>query len=184
MSRIGRQAIPLPKGVSANINNGLVTVKGAKGELKVVYHTDMTVKEDAGSIVVERPSDGRTHRSLHGLTRSLIANAVTGVSTGYQRNLELHGVGFRAKLTGKNLEMAIGYSHPVIIEPPAGITFNLPDQTKIQIIGIDKQLVGQVAANVRKVRIPDAYHGKGVRFEGEQLTLKPGKSAAGGKGKK
>ncbi len=113
MSRIGRQAIPLPKGVSANINNGLVAVKGAKGELKVVYHTDMTVKEDAGSIVVERPSDGRTHRSLHGLTRSLIANAVTGVSTGYQRNLELHGVGFRAKLTGKNLEMAIGYSHPV-----------------------------------------------------------------------
>jgi large subunit ribosomal protein L6 len=184
MSRIGRQAIPLPKGVSANINEGLVTVKGAKGELKVVYHTDMTVKEDAGSIVVERPSDGRTHRSLHGLTRSLIANAVTGVSTGYQRNLELHGVGFRAKLTGKNLEMAIGYSHPVIIEPPAGISFNLPDQTKIQIIGIDKQLVGQVAANVRKVRVPDAYHGKGVRFEGEQLTLKPGKSAAGGKGKK
>jgi large subunit ribosomal protein L6 len=184
MSRIGRQAIPLPKGVTANINNGLVTVKGAKGELKVVYHTDMTVKEDAGNIVVERPSDGRTHRSLHGLTRSLIANAVTGVSTGYQRNLELHGVGFRAKLTGKNLEMAIGYSHPVIIEPPAGISFNLPDQTKIQIIGIDKQLVGQVAANVRKVRIPDAYHGKGVRFEGEQLTLKPGKSAAGGKGKK
>ncbi len=184
MSRIGRQAIPLPKGVTASINDGLVTVKGSKGELKVVYHTDMLVKEDAGNIVVERPSDGRTHRSLHGLTRSLIANAVTGVSTGYQRNLELHGVGFRAKLTGKNLEMAIGYSHPVIIEPPAGISFNLPDQTKIQIIGIDKQLVGQVAANVRKVRIPDAYHGKGVRFEGEQLTLKPGKSAAGGKGKK
>lgn len=184
MSRIGRLAIPLPKGVSVSINNGLATVKGGKGELKVVYHTDMIVKEDAGNIVVERPSDGRTHRSLHGLTRSLIANAITGVSTGYQKNLELHGVGFRAKLTGKNLEMAIGYSHPVIIEPPAGISFNLPDQTKIQIIGIDKQLVGQVAANVRKVRIPDAYHGKGVRFEGEQLTLKPGKSAAGGKGKK
>ena len=184
MSRIGRQAIPLPKGVTANINAGLVTVKGGKGELKVPYNTELSVKQEGEALVVSRPSDSRTHRSLHGLTRSLIANAVAGVSTGFQRNLELHGVGFRAKLTGKNLELTIGYSHPVIIEPPAGITFVVPEQTKIQIQGIDKQLVGQVTANVREVRVPDAYHGKGVRFEGEKLTLKAGKAAAGGKGKK
>jgi large subunit ribosomal protein L6 len=184
MSRIGRQPIALPKGVNVSLANGLVTVKGAKGELKVPVTTELSIKEEGGSLVVSRPSDSRTHRALHGLTRTLVANAVQGVSDGFQRNLELHGVGFRAKLTGKALEMTIGYSHPVIIDPPAGITFVVPEQTRIQIVGIDKQLVGQVAANVRKMRVPDAYHGKGVRYEGEQITLKPGKSAAGGKGGK
>jgi large subunit ribosomal protein L6 len=184
MSRIGRQPITLPKGVNVSVASGLVTVKGAKGELKVPVTTELSIKEEGGSLVVSRPSDSRTHRALHGLTRTLVANAVQGVSDGFQRNLELHGVGFRAKLTGKALEMTIGYSHPVIIDPPAGITFVVPEQTRIQIIGIDKQLVGQVAANVRKMRVPDAYHGKGVRYEGEQITLKPGKSAAGGKGGK
>jgi large subunit ribosomal protein L6 len=184
MSRIGRQPIALPKGVNVSVATGLVTVKGAKGELKVPFNPEIIVKEEDGNLVVSRPSDSRTHRALHGLTRTLVANAVKGVSDGFQKNLELHGVGFRAKLTGKALEMSIGYSHPVIINPPAGITFVVPEQTKIQIVGIDKQLVGQVAANVREARIPDAYHGKGVRFEGEQLTLKPGKSAAGGKGGK
>jgi large subunit ribosomal protein L6 len=183
MSRIGRQAIPVPKGVTVSINNGVVAVKGGKGELKVVYNTELTVRQEGEEILVERPSDSRTHRSLHGLTRTLVSNAVIGVSSGFQRNLELFGVGFRAKLNGKNLELALGYSHPVVMEPPAGISFNVPEQTKIQIIGIDKQLVGQVTANIRKVREPDAYHGKGVRFEGEKITLKAGK-AAGGKGKK
>jgi large subunit ribosomal protein L6 len=184
MSRIGRQPIALPKGVTVNVAAGLVTVKGSKGEMKVPVNTDIKVKQEDGNLVVERPSDSRTHRSLHGLTRSLVANAVKGVSEGFTINLELHGVGFRAKMTGKNLEMSIGYSHPVVIEPPAGISFVVPEPTKIQISGIDKQLVGQVAANVRKVREPDAYHGKGVRFEGEKISLKAGKAAAGGKGKK
>ncbi len=184
MSRIGRQPIALPKGVTVNIGAGLVKVKGAKGELHVPVNAEILIQEEAGNINVTRPSDSRTHRAMHGLTRTLVANAIQGVSAGFQKNLELHGVGFRAKLNGKVLELAIGYSHPVIIEPPEGISFVLPDQTKIQIHGIDKQLVGQVTANIRKVRKPDAYHGKGVRFEGEQLTLKPGKSAAGGKGGK
>jgi large subunit ribosomal protein L6 len=184
MSRIGRQPIAVPKGVNITVAQGLVTVKGTKGELKVPVSSEMNVKEENGQLTVARPSDSRTHRALHGLTRSLVANAVQGVSSGFQRNLELHGVGFRAKLNGKALELTIGYSHPVIFNPPAGITFAVPEQTKIQISGIDKQLVGQVAANIREARIPDAYHGKGVRYEGEQITLKPGKSAAGGKGGK
>lgn len=184
MSRIGRQPIALPKGVTVHVASGLVTVKGVKGELHVPVNPEIIIQEEAGNINVSRPTDSRTHRALHGLTRTLVANAIQGVSAGFQKNLELHGVGFRAKLNGKTLEIALGYSHPVIIEPPAGISFVLPDQTKIQIHGIDKQLVGQVTANVRKMRVPDAYHGKGVRFEGEQLTLKPGKSAAGGKGGK
>ncbi|MFN3267338.1 MAG: 50S ribosomal protein L6 [Deinococcales bacterium] len=184
MSRIGRQPIALPKGVTVSVGTGIVTVKGAKGELKVAVSPEIGIQEEGGNINVTRPSDSRTHRALHGLTRTLLANAIQGVSQGFQKNLELHGVGFRAKLSGKALELSIGYSHPVIIEPPAGISFVVPEQTKIQVHGIDKQLVGQVTANVREKRIPDAYHGKGVRFEGEKLSLKPGKSAAGGKGGK
>jgi large subunit ribosomal protein L6 len=184
MSRIGRQPIAVPKGVNVSVAQGLVTVKGAKGELKVPVNAEMNIKEENGQVTVSRPSDSRTHRALHGLTRTLVANAMHGVSNGFTRNLELHGVGFRAKLTGKALELTIGYSHPVIIDPPAGITFAVPEQTKITVSGIDKQLVGQTAANIREARIPDAYHGKGVRYEGEQISLKPGKSAAGGKGGK
>jgi large subunit ribosomal protein L6 len=185
MSRIGRQPIALPKGVSITVNDGLITAKGPKGELRVPFNSELTVREDNGALLVERPTDSRGHRALHGLTRSLVANAVTGVSEGYTRTLELHGVGFRARMAGSNLELTIGYSHPVIIEPPAGITFAVPEPTRIRVTGIDKQLVGQIAANIRETRKPDAYHGKGVRYEGERIALKAGKAgAAGGKGKK
>ena len=185
MSRIGRQPIAVPSGVTVNAQDGVFRVKGPKGELTVPYNTELSIKQEGDQLLVERPSDAQKHRALHGLTRTLVANAVKGVSDGFTINLELRGVGFRAKLTGKALEMNIGYSHPVIIEPPAGVTFAVPEPTRIDVSGIDKQLVGQVAANVRKVRKPDAYHGKGVRFVGEQIALKAGKAGAtGGKGKK
>lgn len=185
MSRIGRQPIAVPSGVTVNMDNGVFKVKGPKGELSVPYNTELTIKKDGDTLLVERPTDQQRHRALHGLTRTLVANAVKGVSDGYTINLELKGVGFRAKMAGKNLEMAMGFSHPVIIEPPAGVSFAVPEPTKIDISGIDKQLVGQVAANVRKVRKPDVYHGKGVRFVGEKIALKAGKAGAtGGKGKK
>lgn len=185
MSRIGKQPIALPAGVTATIEAGLFSVKGPKGQLQVPFNSDLTIKQDGSLLSVERPSDAARHRALHGLTRTLVANAVKGVSDGFTINLELKGVGYRAKLAGTALEMTIGYSHPVIIEAPEGIKFTVPEPTKIDISGIDKQLVGQVAANVRKVRKPDAYHGKGVRFVGEKISLKAGKSgASGGKGKK
>ena len=185
MSRIGKQPIAVPSGVTMSADNGIFKVKGPRGELTVPYNNELTVRQDGDTLLVERPSDQQRHRALHGLTRSLVANAVKGVSDGYTINLELKGVGFRAKLSGKNLEMTIGYSHPVIIEPPAGVNFVVPEPTKIDVTGIDKQLVGQVAANVRRVRKPDAYHGKGVRFLGEKIALKAGKAGAtGAKGKK
>jgi large subunit ribosomal protein L6 len=185
MSRIGRQPIAVPSGVTTTAQDGVFTVKGPRGELTVPYNNELTIKKDGDNIVVERPSDQQRHRALHGLTRTLVANAVKGVSDGYTINLELRGVGFRARVNGKNLELTIGYSHPVVIEPPTGVSFAVPEPTKIDVSGIDKQLVGQVAANVRKVRKPDAYHGKGVRFLGEKIALKAGKAGAtGGKGKK
>lgn len=185
MSRIGKQPIAIPSGVTVEASNGLFKVKGPKGQLTVPYNTDLTIKQEGDQLLVERPSDAQRHRALHGLTRTLVANAVKGVSDGYTINLELKGVGFRAKMSGKALELAIGFSHPVVIEPPEGVTFAVPEPTRIDVSGIDKQLVGQVAANVRKVRKPDVYHGKGVRFVGEQISLKAGKAGAtGGKGKK
>ena len=185
MSRIGRQPIAVPGGVTATIEKGLFKVKGPKGELTVPHNPAIEISQADGTLNVTRPSDRQDHRALHGLTRTLVANAVKGVADGFTINLELRGVGYRAKLTGKALEMTIGYSHPVIIEPPAGVSFAVPEPTKIDVTGIDKQLVGQVAANVRKVRKPDAYHGKGVRFLGEKIALKAGKAGAtGGKGKK
>ncbi|AFD26502.1 50S ribosomal protein L6 [Deinococcus gobiensis] len=185
MSRIGRQPIAVPSGVTVNAQAGMFKVKGPKGELTVPYNNELTVRQDGEQLLVERPSDAQRHRALHGLTRTLVANAVKGVSDGFTINLELRGVGYRARLAGKNLELTIGYSHPVVIEPPAGVSFTVPEPTRIDVSGIDKQLVGQVAANVRKVRKPDAYHGKGVRFVGEQIALKAGKAGAtGGKGKK
>lgn len=185
MSRIGKQSIALPSGVTATLEPGLFSVKGPKGELKVPYNKDLSVAQNGTNLEVTRPSDEQRHKALHGLTRSLIANAVQGVSSGFTINLELKGVGYRAKITGTSLELTIGYSHPVIIEAPVGIKFEVPDPTHINVVGIDKELVGQTAANVRKVRKPDAYHGKGVRFVGEKITLKAGKSGAGGgKGKK
>lgn len=185
MSRIGRQPIAVPSNVTATIENGLFRVKGPKGELQVPFNPALEIKQEGGTLVVNRPSDRPEHRALHGLTRTLVANAVKGVSDGFTINLELKGVGYRARLQGKALELTIGYSHPVVMEPPAGVTFAVPEPTRIDVIGIDKQLVGQVAANVREVRKPDAYHGKGVRFVGEKIALKAGKSGAtGGKGKK
>jgi len=185
MSRIGKQPIAVPGGVTATVENGLFTVKGPKGQLQVPFNSALTVNQEDNTITVSRPSDRPEHRSLHGLTRTLIANAVQGVSAGFTINLELKGVGYRARLNGKTLELTIGFSHPVVIEPPEGITFAVPEPTRIDVSGIDKQLVGQVAANIRKVRKPDAYHGKGVRFVGEKIALKAGKAGAtGGKGKK
>ncbi|MPY68338.1 50S ribosomal protein L6 [Deinococcus sp. SDU3-2] len=185
MSRIGKQPIAVPSGVTVSAEGGVFRAKGPRGELTVPYNPALTIATEGDQLLVTRPSDRQEHRALHGLTRTLVANAVKGVSDGFTINLELRGVGYRAKLAGKNLEMTIGYSHPVVIEPPAGVTFTVPEPTRIDVSGIDKQLVGQVAANVRKVRKPDAYHGKGVRFVGEQIALKAGKAGAtGGKGKK
>lgn len=177
MSRIGKQAITLPKGVSADVNGGVVKVKGPKGELSVSYNQELSVNNENGSVSVSRPSDSRTHKSLHGLTRTLIANAIQGVSAGFVKEMLISGTGYRAQLQGKNLELTIGYSHKVMVNPPAGITFEVPEPTKIRVVGIDKQLVGQVAANLREVRKPDAYHGKGIRYADEKLKLKPGKAA-------
>ncbi|RTR25154.1 50S ribosomal protein L6 [Deinococcus radiophilus] len=178
MSRIGKAPITVPGGVTVSVEDGVLKAKGPKGELSVPFHKALTVKQDGDQLVVERDNDKPEIRAQHGLARSLIANAVQGVSDGYTINLELRGVGFRAKMSGKALELAIGYSHPVIIDPPEGVTFAVPEPTKIDVTGIDKQLVGQVAANVRRVRKPDAYHGKGVRFLGEHIPLKPGKAGA------
>lgn len=177
MSRIGKQPITLPKGVTVEVATGLVKVKGSKGELTVPVHTDLTVKNENGVITVSRSSDSRTHRSLHGLTRTLIANAIQGVSAGYVKEMLISGTGYRAAMQGKNLELTVGHSHKDIVTPPAGITFEVPEPTKIRVVGIDKQLVGQVAANVRAVRPPDAYHAKGIRYADEVIKTKPGKTA-------
>jgi len=177
MSRIGKQPITLPKGVTVEVAAGYVKVKGSKGELTVPVHVDLIVKNEGGTITVSRPSDSRTHRSLHGLTRTLIANAVQGVSAGYVKEMLISGTGYRAAMQGKNLELTVGHSHKDIVTPPAGITFEVPEPTKIRVIGIDKQLVGQVAANVRAVRPPDAYHAKGIRYADEVIKTKPGKTA-------
>lgn len=178
MSRIGRSPIPLPKGVDLTVREGHVTVKGPKGTLEVDIHPRLVVRVEDGEVLVERPSDRRDDRAQHGLARSLVANAIQGVTEGYTKGLEIHGVGFRCAMKGQNLELSVGYSHPVVVEPPPGITLAAPEPTRIQVSGIDKQLVGQVAANIRAVRQPDSYHGKGVRYAGEFVKLKPGKAAA------
>lgn len=184
MSRIGRQPIEVPKGVSVTVAEGRLVAKGPKGSLTVPINPVLTVRQDGSTLHVERPNDERNTRAAHGLTRTLVANAVNGVISGFDRRLELSGVGFRARLVGKNLELSIGYSHMVVVEPPEGIAFTVSDLTKITVSGFDKQLVGQIAANIRSTRKPDAYHGKGVRYEGEVIVLKAGKAASGGKGKK
>ncbi len=176
MSRIGKQPIQLPQGVSIEVQTGKVKVKGPKGELVVPVDPDLKVVVEDNVVRVTRPTDSRRHKSLHGLTRTLIANAVEGVSKGFVKELEIKGIGYRAKLAGKNIELTIGFSHPVVVEPPEGITFEVPEPTKLRVLGIDKQLVGQVAANIRAIRPPDAYHGKGIRYAGEVLRLKPGKA--------
>ena len=177
MSRIGKQPIEIPDGVEVDVQASAVKVKGPKGELTQEIVRDMKVSLDDGMVKVERPTDRGEHRALHGLTRSLIANMVEGVTNGYEKRLEIQGVGYRAQLKGKNLELALGYSHPVALDAPDGIEFEVPQQTEVIVRGIDKQLVGETAARIRKARPPEPYKGKGVRYAGEQVTRKVGKRA-------
>jgi large subunit ribosomal protein L6 len=177
MSRIGRKPIPVPDGVSVTIEPELVTVKGPKGELSERVNRDITVEQQDGELVVSRPTDRGEHRALHGLTRSLVANMVEGVTNGYEKALEIQGVGYRAALKGKNLELALGYSHPVPIEAPEGIEFEVPQPTRVVVRGISKQKVGEIAAVIRKQRPPEPYKGKGIRYEGEYVARKVGKRA-------
>ncbi len=177
MSRIGRKPIPVPESVTVELAPGRVAVKGPKGELAQSLSAEMKVQQEDGTVTVERPTDRGEHRALHGLTRSLIANMVEGVTEGFEKRLEIQGVGYRAQLKGKNLEMALGYSHPVPIEPPEGIEFEVPQPTEIIVRGIDKQLVGQVAADIRKRRPPEPYKGKGIRYRDEHVMRKVGKRA-------
>lgn len=177
MSRIGRKPIEVPSGVEVTIDGSTVTAKGPKGELTRTFHPDMAITMEEGTIVVTRPTDGRQHRSLHGLTRTLIANMVTGVSEGFSKNLEIVGVGYRAALNGKDLEMQLGFSHPVLVKAEEGITFEVPAPNKITVLGIDKQRVGQVASEIRDWRRPEPYKGKGIRYQGEYVRRKLGKTA-------
>jgi len=179
MSRIGRQPITVPQGVDVVLDGSHVAVKGPRGSLERDLHADMRVVQEDGVIRVERPSDERLHRSLHGLTRTLVANMIEGVTNGYEKRLEIVGVGYRAALKGPDLELALGFSHPVDFPPPEGIEFEVPAPNRITIRGIDKQLVGQVAANIRKIRKPEPYKGKGIRYEGEHVRKKAGKAAKG-----
>jgi large subunit ribosomal protein L6 len=177
MSRIGRRPIEIPDGVTVEIGNGVVSVKGPKGELSQSVSPSMRIEQSNGTLTVERPSDRGEHRALHGLTRTLVANMVEGVTNGFEKRLEIQGVGYRARLQGKALEMALGYSHPVSISPPEGIEFEVPQPTEVVVRGIDKQLVGETAAQVRKQRPPEPYKGKGVRYSGEYVRRKVGKRA-------
>ncbi len=178
MSRIGRAPIPLPSGVDVQVVEGHVTVKGPKGTLERDLPEDITLRHDDGVLLVERPDDERHHRALHGLTRSLVNNMVLGVTQGFQRDLEIVGVGYRATAQGdRRLDLALGYSHPVVVEAPEGITFEVPAPTRITVRGIDKEAVGQVAANIRKLRKPEPYKGKGIRYAGEVVRRKAGKAA-------
>jgi large subunit ribosomal protein L6 len=177
MSRIGRKPVPVPDAVSVEIAAGNIAVKGPKGELTQAYPQDMSIEQADGVVTVARPTDRGEHRALHGLTRSLIANMVEGVTDGFEKRLEIQGVGYRAALKGRNLELALGYSHPVSVEAPAGIEFEVPQPTEVVVRGIDKQLVGQVAADIRKRRKPEPYKGKGIRYKGEQVLRKVGKRA-------
>lgn len=179
MSRIGRQPIAIPGGVEIAVEGSRVSVQGPKGALDRTFHRDMRILMEDGSLRVERPSDDRSHRSLHGLTRSLIANMVEGVTNGFEKRLEIVGVGYRAALKGSDLELAVGFSHPVVFRPPSGIEFEVPAQNRIVVRGIDKQQVGEVAAEIRKVRKPEPYKGKGIRYEGEHVRKKAGKAAKG-----
>ena len=177
MSRIGRSPIPVPAGVTVDIKGQHVTVKGPKGELSHTVVEPISIVQAEGELRVARPTDRAPHRALHGLSRTLVANMVQGVSDGYQKRLELVGVGYRAQVKGNDLEIAAGFSHPVIIVPPDGITFECPAPTQIVVSGIDKQLVGQVAADIRKVRPPEPYKGKGIKYDGEVVRRKVGKRA-------
>ena len=183
MSRIGRAPIEIPAGVTVTVGeDNLVKVKGPKGELSRQISPEMKVTIDNGVLTVERPSDDKMHRSLHGLSRTLINNMVVGVTEGYQKNLEIAGVGYRAQLKGNTLNLSLGFSHPVVVEPPQGIKFECPSANAITVSGIDKEVVGQIAAEIRSFREPEPYKGKGIKYAGEHIRRKEGK--AGAKGKK
>jgi len=177
MSRIGRKPIEIPEAVEVEVAPGQVTVKGPKGSLVQVISPDMTFEREDGTLTVARPTDRGEHRALHGLTRSLVANMVEGVTDGFEKRLDIQGVGYRAALSGKTLNLSLGFSHPVSIEAPEGIDFEVPQPTEIIVRGIDKQLVGQVAADIRKRRPPEPYKGKGIRYRDEQVMRKVGKRA-------
>jgi large subunit ribosomal protein L6 len=177
MSRIGRKPIPIPAGVEVRLDGPRVVVKGPKGTLERELVPDISVAHEGDTLVVTRPSDERQHRALHGLTRTLVSNMVVGVSDGFTRELEIVGVGYRATAQGPGrIELALGFSHPVHVEAPEGITFEVPTPTRITVRGADKELVGQVAANIRKIRKPEPYKGKGVRYAGERVLRKAGKA--------
>lgn len=181
MSRIGKAPVKIPSGVDVTIDGHLVKVKGPKGELSREMHASMSISVEDGEVVVRRPSDGKLHRSLHGLTRTLIANMIEGVTKGYEKVLEIKGVGYRASMQGNKLVLAVGYSHPVEVEAPKGIEFQVPSATRISVKGIDKELVGEVAANIRAVRKPEPYLGKGIMYEGERIRRKAGKAGKVGR---
>jgi large subunit ribosomal protein L6 len=177
MSRIGKLPIQIPDGVDVQIGDGIVRVKGPKGELSQAVSRDLSFEREDSTLVVKRPTDRGEHRALHGLTRSLVFNMVQGVTEGFEKRLEIQGVGYRAQQRGDALELALGYSHPVRVEAPAGIEFEVPQPTQIVVRGIDKQAVGEIAAQIRKLRPPEPYKGKGVRYVGEYVARKVGKRA-------
>lgn len=182
MSRIGRLPVEIPAGVTVKLEGQTLTVKGPKGELTQQLHPAMTITIEGAQMHVTRPTDEKEHRALHGLTRALIANMVNGVSKGFTKGLEIVGTGYRATKAGAKITLAVGYSHPVEVDPPAGIEFEVPNATNIVVKGADRGLVGQVAANIRAIREPEMYLGKGIRYAGEKIKLKPGKAGkAGGK---
>ena len=176
MSRIGKLPIPVPPGVNVEIDGQQITVKGPKGSLTHVVAEPITVAQEDGTLNVARPDDERTSKALHGLSRTLIANMVTGVTAGYTKNLEIVGTGYRVAAKGSDLEFALGFSHPVVVTAPEGISFKVENPTRFAVEGIDKQKVGEVAANIRKLRKPDPYKGKGIRYQGEQVRRKVGKA--------
>jgi len=182
MSRIGRLPITVPSGVTVTVDGRAITVVGPKGTLSRELHPDMAVNQSDGRLLVERPDESKTHKELHGLTRTLVSNMVEGVTNGYRKGLEITGVGYRATLNGRKLQLNLGYSHPIEIDPPSGISFELDNPTRLAVVGIDKELVGQIAAKVRSMRKPEPYKGKGVRYAGEVIRRKAGKAGKiGGK---
>ncbi len=180
MSRVGRQPIPVPSGVDVTIDGSRVAVKGPRGELEGTFDPELNIELTDGEVLVSRPTDQPRHRSVHGLTRTLIANMVVGVTDGYERSLEIHGIGYRALQSGKNIELHVGYSKPVPFEAPQGVELVVESNTLLHVRGIDKQQVGEIAAQIRRVRKPEPYKGKGIRYRGEHVRRKAGKAAGAG----